>query len=182
MINDLIRKQKELMDKVPHTVRPDALTKMKASVDIIDVLMRFLNSCGHKPWRPNPLPVAVQQALKRKLKTSVQTLSYIHSVNYGSKEDISKLKTYSRQVVSGLGIIEETIEYLNTIGDKKERQPQLEELTDILFFYLEQVILSGFSLEDVEKEYHRKHAVNLERYKRAAEGDFGWDKRNKENL
>ncbi len=59
-IEDLITKQLQLMDKVPHTVRPDSLVKMEAGVRILDTLLRYLNSTGHKPWRPTPLSPIVQ--------------------------------------------------------------------------------------------------------------------------
>jgi len=87
------------------------------------------------------------------------------------------------RVVAGLGLIEETLEYLNAVGFKSWRpeplskEDQLEELVDILFFYLEMIILSGFSLDEVFEGYHKKWKVNLERYKRAKMGDYGWDKR-----
>lgn len=89
----------------------------------------------------------------------------------------------ARRMISGLGIIEETLEYLNSTGHKPWRphpqseKDQLEEITDILFFYLEMVILSGFTWEQIEQEYVRKHAENLERYRRAEQGDYEWDKR-----
>ena len=95
--------------------------------------------------------------------------------------DISELT--ARRMVSGLGIIEETLEYLNSTGHKPWRpnplskDDQLEELTDVLFFYLELIVMSGFSWEEVESEYSRKHAVNLKRYEDAKKGDFTWDKR-----
>jgi len=93
-----------------------------------------------------------------------------------------------RRMVSGLGIIEETLEYLNSTGHKPwrpiplSREDQLEEIADIMFFYLELVVLSGFTWEEVEKEYYRKHAVNLERYRRAKEGDYDWNNRGKGGL
>jgi len=86
-------------------------------------------------------------------------------------------------VVAVLGLMEEGHEYLNSIGVKawranpQPREEQLEELTDMLFFYLELVILSGFSVDEVEIEYKRKHAVNMDRYKRAEQNDYGWDTR-----
>lgn len=89
-------------------------------------------------------------------------------------------------VVAGYGIIEETLEYLNSIGFKSWRpnplpqELQLEEITDILFFYLELVLFSAFSWEDIEAEYHRKWEVNMERYRKAKKGDYSWDDRGKE--
>jgi len=86
-------------------------------------------------------------------------------------------------VVAALGLIEETLEYLNTIGFKSWRphplsqERQLEELTDILFFYLELIILSGFSIDDIVAQYLKKHDINLKRYEAAKNGDYSWDKR-----
>jgi len=53
----------------------------------------------------------------------------------------------------------------------------LEEITDELFFYLERMILLGFTWEDIVDQYHRKHSINLNRYKRFKEGDTSWDTR-----
>ncbi|GAI26626.1 unnamed protein product, partial [marine sediment metagenome] len=94
----------------------------------------------------------------------------------------------ARRMVSGLGIIEETLEYLNSTGHKPWRpnplseEDQLEEITDVLFFYLEMVILSGFPWSRIEEKYHQKHAINLERYERALKGDYSWDKRGQGGL
>lgn len=90
---------------------------------------------------------------------------------------------HQAKVVAGLGLIEETMEYLNAIGFKTwrpeplSREDQLEELTDQLFFFLEEVILSGFAWEEVVAQYHRKHAINLQRYEAAKRDDYSWDKR-----
>lgn len=87
------------------------------------------------------------------------------------------------QITAGLGLIEEVLEYLSSIGRKPWRpipQPEnerLEELTDILFYYLEAVNLSGFSWEQIAQEYWRKWQVNMKRYEDGAKGDFSWDKR-----
>ena len=96
---------------------------------------------------------------------------------------------HQAQVISALGIIEETMEYLNAIGFKTwrpnplPRSEQLEEACDILFFYLELLITGGFSWAEIEAEYARKWKENMERYRRAKEGDYDWDKRgNKEGL
>jgi len=114
-MDDLIEKQKQLMDHIPHKhlVKPDHQGSVVSALGIIEETMEYLNSIGFKSWRPNPLP----------------------------------------------------------------RQNQLEKLTDILFFYLELVIMSEFSWPEVVQEYHRKWEVNMDRYKRAREGDFSWDKR-----
>ena len=181
-IEDLIKKQQDLMLKVPHTVRPDALIKMQAGVKIIDTLLRFLNSTGHKPWRPIPLSPIVQEGLLKELEEKVGALAYIHRTTAGADEDFSNFDHYARQLISAYGIIEETLEYVNSLSDDSGRAHQLEEFTDILFFHLEQMILGGFSWAEVEEEYVRKHAVNLERYRRAEEGDYGWDKRSEGGL
>ncbi len=112
-LEKLIEMQKQLMEKVPHDVTPLTARRMVSGLGIIEEVLEYLNSTGHKPWRPNPL----------------------------------------------------------------SEEAQLEEITDILFFYLEMVIMSGFPWRRVEEEYIRKHAVNLERYRRAKEGDYEWDKR-----
>ena len=177
MIEDLIKKQQELMLKVPHTVRPDALVKMQAGVKVIDTLLRFLNSTGHKPWRPIPLSSLIQENLIRDLKERVNTLAYIHRTNTGADKDFSSQEHYARQLISAYGVIEETIEYVNSLSDGNDRAHQLEEFTDILFFYLEQMILGGFSCVEVEEEYIRKHAVNIKRYEDAEKGDYSWDNR-----
>jgi len=89
----------------------------------------------------------------------------------------------ARRMVAGLGLIEEVIEYLNSTGHKPWRpvplseEDQLEEITDVLFFYLELVLLSEFPWHRIVERYISKHAENLERYRRAKEGDYGWDKR-----
>ena len=62
--------------------------------------------------------------------------------------DIPELMAH--QITCGLGIMEETLEYLNSIGRKPWRpQPlprdsQLEELSDILHFYLELIIYTCY--------------------------------------
>jgi len=117
-LEKLLEMQKQLMEKVPHAVSDLTARRMVSGLGIIEETLEYLNSTGHKPWRPNPLP----------------------------------------------------------------REAQLEEITDILFFYLEQVILGGFTWQEIEEEYVRKHAVNLERYRRAKEGDFGWNDRGKGEL
>ena len=87
----------------------------------------------------------------------------------------------AHQVTCGLGVIEETLEYLNSIGRKPWRpnplppEKQLEELTDILHFYLELIIRSPFDWEQVVEAYPKKHEENLERYRRGKEGDYSWD-------
>lgn len=114
----LIAKQKQLMEQVPHGVSELTARRMVAGLGLIEEVIEYLNSTGHKPWRPIPL----------------------------------------------------------SEGD------QLEELTDQLFFFLEEVILSGFTWGQIEAEYDRKFLVNLERYERAKKGDYEWDKRSEGGL
>ena len=89
----------------------------------------------------------------------------------------------ARRMVAGLGIIEETLEYLGSTGhkpwrpDPQSEDDQLVEITDMLFFYLELIIMSGFTWEQIQARYVTKHAENLERYRRAKEGDYRWDRR-----
>lgn len=182
MIEDLIKKQQELMLRVPHTVRPDALVKMAAGVKVIDTLLRYLNSTGHKPWRPVPLSPIVQQGLLKELGEKVGVLKYIHCTCAGADKDFSNQEHYSRQLVSALGIIEETVEYMSSLSDGSSREHRLEELTDVLFFYMEQMILGEFRSEEVEAEYGRKWEENMDRYKRAEQGDYTWDRRDKGGL
>ena len=90
-------------------------------------------------------------------------------------------KPMAHQITCGLGIIEETLEYLNSIGRKPWRptplppEKQLEELVDILHFYLELILISPFDWNDIVIEYTRKHAINLKRYADGAKGDYSWD-------
>jgi len=180
----LLEKQKELMASVPHDIRPGAFAKMVAGVKVVDVLLRYLNSTGHKPWRPNPLPDVVQQSLLKDLETSVATLVFIHRTDMGADKNYDHLGLYPRQLVSTFGIVEEAIEYFNNLHPNSDATPEdrLEELTDVLFFWLEQLALSGFTWAMVEAEYQRKWAVNMDRYRRAKEGDYGWDKRGENKL
>lgn len=178
----LLIKQDELMDKVPHGLRYDSAVLMTVSIKIISSLLEFLNSTGHKPWRPNPLPVAKQREMLSKLEHNVNFLVYLHEhfpipTVPGGPNDEHR----SRQMVSSFGIIEETIEHLEAL-DKDDSDNQLEELTDILFFYLEQMLLSGFSFNQVVEEYHSKWAVNIKRYEDAKAGNYSWDKRSEGGL
>lgn len=85
------------------------------------------------------------------------------------------------KITCGLGVIEETLEYLNSIGRKPWRpQPlapikQLEEIVDILHFFLELILRSRFTWEEIVFNYRIKHQENLERYEKGARGDYSWD-------
>lgn len=182
ILDDLLTKQERLMELVPHTVRPDAAVKMRVGLKVIDVLMRFLNSTGHKPWRPTPLSPLVQQSLFSELENNVNILGYVHSTNAGADQDFSASEADLRKMISAFGIIEESVEYMNSVFNKDGDDHKLEELVDMYFFLLEQTAMSGFTLEQVEIEYHRKWLVNIKRYEDGAKGDYKWDKRDKEVL
>ena len=175
----MIEKQKELMAKVPHTVRPDVYPKMVIGKRIIEKVLLYLNSCGHKPWRPKPLDINAQTSGILAIGREINSLVNAHAVEVDP--DVEVPDQESRQLISALGIIEETLEFLNSTADSS-REHQLEEITDVLFFYLESVILGGFSWAEIEEEYVRKHAVNLKRYEDAKKGDWEWDKREEGKL
>jgi phosphoribosyl-ATP pyrophosphohydrolase len=195
-INEMIGMQKDLMDKVPHELKADAFIRMVASVKVVDALLRYLNSTGHKPWRPIPLSDELQANLIAELKDRIGLLDLLHTAGVSSVIDTQvpkvtltmamsehDIKHYQRQLTSAFGIIEETIEYLDTLLlGKPDRASRLEELVDILFFWLEELILSGFTWEQVVAEYDRKWKVNMERYSRAEVGDYSWDKRSESKL
>lgn len=171
---ELLIKQGELMEQVPHDVRPEIQGRMVVSEAIITSVLEYLGSCGHKPWRPDPLSPEIQ---RDKLMDAYDYLGLL------IRDHVSPpycgpgiAQTQLRRKVSIFGIMEECLEY-SAETDRDKAGPMLEEITDILFFYLELVLLSGFTWPDIVTEYHRKHAVNLERYKRGKEGDYGWDNR-----
>lgn len=178
----LLYMQKQLMEKVPHHLRREVYSDIMCVKDIIEKSLLFLNSLGHKPWRPNPLPVEMQQHYLGALSHSLDVLLTTHSKAFMPSLRGEEYEKWTRKLISAFGVIEEIIEYLNCPEDKKNKAHRLEEITDVLFFYLELVLLSEFSLKQIEKEYIRKHAVNLERYRKAAEGDYSWDKRKEGGL
>jgi phosphoribosyl-ATP pyrophosphohydrolase len=193
-MNELMDMQKELMEKVPHDLKPEVVPKMWVGVKIIDTLMRYLGSTGHKPWRPNPLPGENQVKILRELwkwmhvldnlheyETSAEAEALVREFNHNLGESTPEFR--QRQLISALGAIEESVEYLNTLPNKDYSPDDvLEELVDVLFFYMEQVLMSGYSWDQIEEEYHRKWNVNMERYRRAQNGDYGWDKRSEGKL
>ena len=89
----------------------------------------------------------------------------------------------NRIQTSMLGVIEEVIEYGNSLGRKpwrpkpQPREEQLEEFADILFFFLELKAQSDFTWEEIVREYDRKWSVNIKRYNDLKKGDTSWDKR-----
>jgi len=89
----------------------------------------------------------------------------------------------AHRITASLGLIEETMEYLSSIGYKPWRptplpkEKQLEELVDQLFFYLELIMFSGFTIEQVVEGYTTKWYENMDRYRKAKQNDYSWDKR-----
>lgn len=175
MTEKLIEMQKELMGKVPHGVNPGVLMKMAQARVIIEKLLLYLSSCGHKPWRPVPLSEEHIEGRYALFLSAVDRLSGMHKGALLTGPLVTTEE--SRKLVSALGVIEETLEYLDATEQPVDRQKQLEEITDVLFFYLEMVILGDFTWAEIEEEYVRKWEVNLERYRRAKEGNYGWDDR-----
>lgn len=174
-MESLLAKQAELMAKVPHGLRPDIVRKMVDGLEIIESLLLFLNACGHKPWRPNPLPEAIQLKYIHNISEGLNVLSAHYLTGVGAQLALPGGLS-ERKMVSCYGMIEEAVEaFQASIG--KPRAEALEETADILFFWLESVLLNGFSWEEVEQEYSRKWAINIERYERAEQGDYSWDKR-----
>jgi len=176
-IPELLGMQKKLMEEVPHEVRPDVWPKMTAARSIIESLLLYLTACGHKPWRPQPLTEEERDKRLTNLVTKVSILITMHHDSFQIEVD----EGLSRKVISAFGIIEESLEYINAVVQDDELN-KLEELTDQLFFYLEQVAMSGFTLQQIEAEYKRKWQVNMKRYENAKKGDYSWDERNKGEL
>jgi len=179
-LEKLLGMQKQLMEKVPHGVRREVYSEIMCAKDIIEKSILFLTSLGHKPWRPNPLPPEFQQERLRAISHSLDTLLMTHYSKFMPSLTGEEYEVFTRRLIASFGVIEETLEYLDSYGKKEANS--LEEITDILFFYLELIILGGFTWQEIEEEYVRKHAENLERYRRAKEGDYGWNQREKGEL
>ncbi len=87
------------------------------------------------------------------------------------------------RLTAAKGLIEEVLEYLNSVGTKPWRpnplpeEQQLEEITDPLFFYLELILLSGFKWKQIVGQYNKKWKINMARYESGAKGDYSWDDR-----
>jgi len=180
-IDILIDKQKQLMAYVPHELKPGAATRMAVGIKIMDALLRYLNSTAHKPWRPIPLPKEEQDKIMDELLDRVTLLNSLKDFGFSEGTLEGRGEHFNRQMVSTFGIIEESIEYFNAVVEGEESS-KLEELTDIVFFFLEQVILSGFTIEQIINQYHKKWKVNMARYDAAKAGDYRWDDRKKGKL
>lgn len=181
-VNKLREMQRQLMDQVPHDMRPEVYQKAVVAKAVVERLLVYLNSLGHKPWRPNPLSEEAQERAMRAFIEASVVLVLDDSTISLWLTDQHIVRPAPRDLISGLGVIEETIEYLSSQTEEKPLAEQLEEYTDILFFYLELGILGDFSWEEVEKEYMRKWKVNIERYERGKRGDYRWDNREKGEL
>jgi phosphoribosyl-ATP pyrophosphohydrolase len=170
----LMEMQKDLMSKVPHTVRPEVYAKMLQTRDLFHKVLLYLNSCGHKPWRPNPLPKDVQDKMFADAISSFRELARM----WAAPTEVLVPELESRRLISAFGIIEEALEYLEA-EERKTRADALEEITDGLFFYLEQLILGGYEWHEIEEQYVKKHAINLKRYEDGKKGNYEWDHREK---
>lgn len=192
-MNALLSKQKELMAAVPHPLRIDSFERMKTAKELIEAVLLYLNSTGHKPWRPNPLPLDTQSANLAAISSKLYDLENME-MRTMTPPKLTTDDINSRMLVSTFGGIEECIEFfnsretLNKLDELNyeqrniERFHSIEEITDELFFFLEKMALSGISWREIEKEYYRKWDVNMKRYADAKIGDFKWDKRHEGNL
>jgi hypothetical protein len=195
VVDEILRKQKELMDAVPHPLREDAHVRMLRAKKVIELLLIYLNSTGHKPWRPNPLPRDEQTKNIIMVTFALKDLEEMH-LNYTEPSKVVNDTISSRILVSTFGGIEEILEFYdswrersqvagwsqgatNADLDKENRAHMLEELTDELFYYLERMILVNFTWAEVINEYYRKWEVNMKRYADAKKGDYTWDDRGK---
>ncbi|MCJ7760875.1 hypothetical protein MUP59_07030 [Candidatus Bathyarchaeota archaeon] len=192
-MDELRSKQQELMAAVPHPLRRDSMMRMIAAKGLIEELLLYLNSTGHKPWRPNPLPREKQLDPLLGVIRKFNDLCKLHLKHKKPSKDIIDT-VGARVLVSTFGGIEEIVEFydswmdiavpavngtLTGKGAASARQHMLEELTDELFFFLERMILSDFSWTEVVEEYHRKWQVNMKRYADAKKGNYDWDDRGK---
>lgn len=171
----ILNKQRELMARVPHPLREDAHERMLAIASIFENFLLYLTSTGHKPWRPNPLDESIQ---KRRFNRVVES---VHEVDTKVDANGKRIDTpQTRLLVSTFGTLEEALEFYRASVDNADNK--LEEITDELFFFMEKMILSGFTWEQVVQEYHRKWAVNIKRYEDAEKNDFSWDDRSRKSI
>lgn len=174
-MDELLDKQKQLMGKVPHTITLGVEILMLDAVNVMHKLLTHLGACGHKPWRPEPLSADERETMLNDFDEYAG--AFMDSAENFPVNDNPRDTLGTRQLISVLGVIEEALEYYDGLAIAYNEPNKLEEITDILFFYLELIAMSGFTLDQIAQEYKRKHAVNLERYRKAKEGDYSWDKR-----
>ena len=173
-MENMTLKQMELMRTVPHPLTPSGAVLSSDAIKIIDNLMKFINACGRKPWRPNPLPDNEIGQYLTEFLTSATGIAQ----DYIDKTGVENDPKLNRLMVSSLGIIEESIETFNeSQASPIDRPAMLTEQTDMIFFYLEMMIELGFTWKDIQEEYYRKWEINMKRYSDALKGDFSWDRR-----
>lgn len=177
-INVLRKKQIELIERVPHKLNEAQELSMVNSIQFLSAFFEYLNSTGHKPWRPGPLPDEQRSRMKETMDARY------HDFKYHNPHDNPMLtEREQRLLVSCHGIIEETIEFFEALirGDKT-RTDVVEEYTDIQFFYLEAGVFASITPDELMAMYLRKHARNLQRYESLEKGDTSWDKRGEDGL
>jgi phosphoribosyl-ATP pyrophosphohydrolase len=171
-LEELFKDQGELIKQVPHGVRLDAYEQMVRGKKIMEALLLYVNSIGRKPWRPNAQAYEAQYAYLSQLQNNVTDLRNFHL--QGKKDRDVKDTKNIRMMTAAYGSIEETIETLN--GFEKDTNT-VEEITDQLFYWMEQAIIAGITPEQIAAQYKVKHEINLKRYASAKTGDYAWDKR-----
>jgi hypothetical protein len=175
-LDPMFKDQQQLISNVPHEVRIDALQQMQTGMRIIESLILYLNSIGRKPWRPNQLQEETQRAYLSQINNHIRDLITYHNVR-NKNTDLVDTKTV-RLFTATYGTIEESIEFLN--GVFKDTNP-LEELTDELFYFMEQAIIAGYTPDQIKAQYDKKHEINLKRYVAGKANDFSWDDRDKKD-
>ena len=171
-------KQQELMDRVPHDLNPYQEKNMVHAMSFLSKFYEYLNSTGHKPWRPKPLPLH-QRVAMRDGADSAYTVFKLDSLS----PTTALTAEQQRIMVSCHGMIEESIEFFETFMDpNKTEADKVEEYTDILFFFTEAGITAGITPEQLMAEYSRKWDVNIGRYEALEKGDTSWDKRGEKGL
>lgn len=196
-LENMMEKQKELMARVPHTVRKEVYPTMVMTFNIIEDLFLYMNSLGHKPWRPTPLSITEQDKRFKNFLCSVARLREIHE-GTGTQEvniDQQRYEKMTRNMISLLGIIEESVEYHNSSNEfmalngyvesnanAAKATHKKEEGVDMLFFWLEAMIQAGYTPKELYEAYCRKWNINIKRYESLEKGDTSWDKRSEGNL
>jgi phosphoribosyl-ATP pyrophosphohydrolase len=81
-------------------------------------------------------------------------------------------------MISTLGIIEEALEFYQEMDIvQPDMEKALEEITDILFFYMVSMIGANITWEQIIERYQTKWKENMGRYRKLEAGDTSWDKR-----
>ena len=111
-MDEIRDKQVMLMESVPHPLRQDAMDRMHAAKKLIEGILVYLNSTGHKPWRPNPLPQEEQTARLLGVIDSFSALAGLHT--RPATPEMMNDSVGSRMLVSTFGGIEECIEFYDS--------------------------------------------------------------------